>query len=1276
MRILAIRGKNLASLAGEFEVDFQAGPLADAGLFAICGPTGAGKSTLLDALCLALYDDTPRLRGADSRGVELPDVGTEKTSPNDRRNLLRRGCGEGWAEVDFVGNDGVAYRARWSVRRARGKIEGKLQQSEMALARLPDLQPVGGHTKGEVQRAVVERIGLSFEQFTRAVLLAQNEFFAFLKAGEDERAALLQTLTGTDRFERISRRAFERNKAEQQKLASLRDRLADQQPLSAEARAEHEVQRSATKATIAALEARDKALAARLAWYEELQRTRTREAAAADALEAAKTRRAEAAGRCSLLARVEAVQPARALTAECDRLAAERERIARQGTAADAAVTAATEARAGAAKRLESAATALAEVEAAQARFAPAIVEARALDTQIGTLAPQHERAVRALDEAAGAATRAHEAMTANAAALQARATELAQAQAWLAAHAGLAPLAESWQRWDALFGAATGAHAEQRAAQADVARLEAEAQTRARALDEAASAQAAAASTLQARAAAAAEADAQVQRFDLDALARRRAALDAQRERLRAASEAWRALNDHHAQRGELETEAKTLATSTREAEARLAATRTERPAAEAAATEAERAWRVVFEATGASVEALRARLEPDTPCPVCGATEHPYATHHPGLDDALARLTENRDARRKAAADLDVAERTLANALAELARRRTQLDARLAALAEQAAGLDAAWREAAAGIAAETETTPPVEAAEVAAWLATLGSGLATAQQQLAEDDARQREATSLQQTARRALDAARESAETAQRTLAQRQADAQATAAALKAAGETQTRAAQRLAATLAQLDAAHPGGEDWRGAWATDPAAYHRARSREAAAWLEKRTAAATAQNEHERLATESRGLAELHQQAESRRGDAARALAELNEALEAKRAARRAVFAGMGLPPATPEAAPRDAAPLGVAEIEAALAEALRVARDRQASEAEALKAAEQRLAAETATRRQLAETAAALATSAEQAAAALADWLAAFNAREAEPVAPADLNALLAHDAAWLAAEREALARLDTAVATAAGALAQAREQREAHESAGAASAPTGEDAPEDNPESLRAALAELRRTIDAAREHLGGIELALRRDDDIHRKSAELVAAIAAQEAAARIWAQMNDLIGSADGKKFRNYAQQMTLDILLAYANAHLDDLARRYRLERVPASLALMVIDRDMGNEPRSVHSLSGGESFLVSLALALGLASLSSHRVRVESLFIDEGFGSLDADTLRVAMDALDSLQAMGRKVGVISHVEEMTERIATRIRVQKLAGGQSRVEVVG
>lgn len=104
--------------------------------------------------------------------------------------------------------------------------------------------------------------------------------------------------------------------------------------------------------------------------------------------------------------------------------------------------------------------------------------------------------------------------------------------------------------------------------------------------------------------------------------------------------------------------------------------------------------------------------------------------------------------------------------------------------------------------------------------------------------------------------------------------------------------------------------------------------------------------------------------------------------------------------------------------------------------------------------------------------------------------------------------------------------------------------------------------------------------------------------------------------------------------------------------------------------------MGDEVRSVHYLSGGESFLVSLALALGLASLSSNRLKVESLFIDEGFGSLDPETLSTAMDALEKLHNDGRKVGVISHVQEMTERIPTQIRVIKLSGSRSKVEVTG
>ena len=134
-----------------------------------------------------------------------------------------------------------------------------------------------------------------------------------------------------------------------------------------------------------------------------------------------------------------------------------------------------------------------------------------------------------------------------------------------------------------------------------------------------------------------------------------------------------------------------------------------------------------------------------------------------------------------------------------------------------------------------------------------------------------------------------------------------------------------------------------------------------------------------------------------------------------------------------------------------------------------------------------------------------------------------------------------------------------------------------------------------------------------------------------------------------------------------------MLSYANKHLQELSRRYVLQRIPDTLGLQISDLDMGGEIRSVHSLSGGESFLISLALALGL---SSNRMQVESLFIDEGFGSLDIDTLRIAMDALERLQTGGRKIGVISHVQEMTERIAVQIQVEKINNGKSKISITG
>ena len=207
MRILRISLRNIASLAGTHTVDFTRDPFRTAGLFSICGPTGSGKSTLLDAICLALYERTPRLNGI--RGaVKLADGG-DSISQKDPANLLRRGTGEGFAEVAFVGVDNAIYTARWTVRRARNRPDGALQKTEMVLLRgnIPagtDGAIEQGGKKTEVIPVIAAKVGLSFEQFTRAVLLAQNDFATFLKADDKDRAEILQALTGTERFEAIS----------------------------------------------------------------------------------------------------------------------------------------------------------------------------------------------------------------------------------------------------------------------------------------------------------------------------------------------------------------------------------------------------------------------------------------------------------------------------------------------------------------------------------------------------------------------------------------------------------------------------------------------------------------------------------------------------------------------------------------------------------------------------------------------------------------------------------------------------------------------------------------------------------------------------------------------------------------------------------------------------------------------------------------------------------------------------------------------------------------
>ncbi|AVR97590.1 AAA family ATPase [Pseudoduganella armeniaca] len=1260
MKILRIGGKNLASLADEFSVDFGSEPLASSGLFAISGPTGAGKSTLLDALCLALYDRTPRL--VHARG-KTPDVG-EPISSDDPRTLLRRGSPEGYAEVDFVGNDGNAYRARWSVRRARTRAAGALQPTAMTLHTLPQLQPIGA-TKTEVKQEIEQRIGLNFEQFTRAVLLAQNEFATFLKSQDDERGVLMETLTGSTVYSELSKRAHERQKLELHKLQQLRDRLADQQPLSGEQRAETERLAREADAALAALDARRGVLEADLRWHEQAVRL----AQGVDEARAELARRSAAVGdaapRHAVLARYDAVQEARPLHDEIVRLAAEAAQ-ARAGAArceqeAEQARLA-QEAAGAAAQQLQAA---LAEAEAAQVAAAPQLDQAKALDARIEAMQPAHTQARATRDAAVAVVTQAAAALSDKR--NDRRKLQEAQqfGQAWLAEHRHWATLGQQWTRWDALFAQAGRALGQ---ANAFAAKLE---QARG-GMTQQRDAETAARDQLETAARRAtellAQRDAAMQAlaaFDGDALQQRRAALERRRAALAAGEKAWLDLAAKTTRATALDEQGAQLRATLAQAQAQLAQAQQDHAARKAALAQAERALALAEAACGDSVEALRDTLEDGLPCPVCGAEQHPYH----GNDKLHALLDQLRQDVAQGRAALDqliehgATQRALVNASTG---QLTQVDTERTALAAALATAQQRWHAAREAIAAAGDGSPAADGTEQ--WLADRLADVAAGSQALEQDEAGLRRAAAARDAAQRAYDEAM-AAQGKWQAAAANAATALAQAAAqLEALQSQQLDAQARLDTLLDELEPAFDGIEqdgDWKESWRAHPEHFHALRQAEGRQWLTQHAAIDERAVALAALEVELNALHEAHGKAAADEQAARAAFAAADEALQQARTQRLALWNG------TP-----------VREVEARLRAAGDAARARlQAQQEAAQQAAQQRTRCDEALaqgRRRIGELEEASVAATER----LATWLAGFQQARTEPdlFTPApdvgiasldELRALLAHPLEAIRAERQALQALEQAAAQARTVL----QEREAQCARHRETAPAD---PAQTLDTLRELLQALAAERHAAHEQATGYRLALAHDDERRRRASDVLADIERQEAVERKWARLSELIGSADGKKFRNYAQQFTLDVLLGYANAHLGQLAPRYQLQRIdnPAqpSLGLLVRDLHMGDDMRSVHSLSGGESFLVSLALALGLASLSSNRVRVESLFIDEGFGSLDAETLRVAMDALDNLQSMGRKVGVISHVQDMTERIATRISVLPGAGGRSTVSV--
>jgi DNA repair protein SbcC/Rad50 len=1244
MKILAIRGKNLASLASEFEIDFRLEPLASTGLFAICGPTGAGKSTLLDALSLALYDATPRLAKASGKGVGLPDVRDDTISPSDPRTLLRRGASEGFAEVDFVGNDGIELRARWSVRRARGKSEGKLQNAEISLLRLSDMQPIG-NLKSEVLIEIQTRLGLTFQQFTRAVLLAQNEFFAFLKADDNERASLLETLTGTNTYTGISVRAFVRAKAEQEAWERLQEQLADQKPLEAEAHQQLEHESNEAGKAAGDLEKQKAEREGHLGWYTVLeQHTRAEQKAQAEVARTLAEKKA-AEPRLAQFIRIEYVQNANPFVTELDRVSAEVKKSRNNVKHAEQQLTAASKVSQDAEAVLTTAKQTVTAAEHARTKVSADLDRAKNLDARIETLLPAHTQVKNNHTAAQKADSEAIMNLKAKKAELDTANHQLNDTGDWLTRNNRLQLLAEGWSRWDMLFSQAEKALSELEAAdKALVAAKQDEVEKNKTVSDAAAHHKTVETALHEAEA----QHEAAVQslvRFDPETMAASRKVHDSRRDRLTAAEQLWQELVVKLSRKAGVERTAGEQQAAIKKADAALSAALESKPACTAALEQAARSLKTAQIACTENVETLRDALEENSPCPVCGATNHPYAIQNPQYHVVLDSLKDEVNHRSQEVKEIERREATQ-KAIIEQSRALITAHENELGVLSAAIQIDtAAW--VAHPVAAELHDIAQEQQQD---WFTAQRKAVQDQLTALAKDEDDYRSATKAKNDSQARLDLVHP------QYLAAQQAESVAKAAleqellSGKVKSEKRNDIAIRLETALTEIDVAF-SGKDWRKEWHLNQAGFHQQQKKQADLWVTKREIADELQIEIGKFETEVKGLNDAAIKATDQFRNLSKAFEQADGDLKEIQKERQGLFAGRN-----------------VAEVEGEFAKAIEAAKTRQQTLEQSSQDALAGQARAVEAKRQARESLDMQERMLQTADQALAGWIVDYNLIHAdgEPLNLAQLRVLVAFDGEWIYRERNELQKLDIAIERASAVLKERQEQREKHEQA----CPT-HDAVEVVQEALKDIIAKLE-IVKARALELG---LLIRLDDERLQKSAALLEEISLQEVKTRLWAQLNELIGSADGKKFRNYAQQFTLDVLLGYANRHLTGLSRRYRLERVKHTLALLVVDQDMGDEKRSVHSLSGGESFLVSLALALGLASLSSNRVRVESLFIDEGFGSLDAETLVVAIDALDNLQSQGRKVGVISHVQEMTERIGTQIQVKRMSGGQSRVEVV-
>ena len=1259
MKIEKITLCNITSFEGEHVIDFNAEPLQSASLYAVTGDTGAGKSTLLDAICLALYDSAPRLDDIERTSKdELNADGEDKSSiqANDTRNVIRHGQKHAYCRVVFSMPDGASYEAEWS---CRMKKTGRLDAVSRKLVQLsPHKKTIAQGTSRAVQPVIDETTGLDYMQFSRTVMLAQGSFATFLQARRGEKSALLEKLTGTEIYGRISEKIYQQTTdAEMQlrEIESLRQGILAGCMEEAELK-EVETDLHQKESQHAHLQERIETLKTQLQWLADYEKM----LAHTDALE----KKCQQANKTLLdmddmrrqLEIYDHILPAQPICQQVEFLKRNQKELLQKEQETTAQLKVQNQKCEEAHKErmhlgeLCALAQRNLDVKSSDLRHGHTLTgELKMAEKQIATLQQQKQQGDANLEE-----VRKY---------IAEKRQEIAEAEKQqkelLLHHQHLAPHHVMFEKIELVRDKLTSLLAEsqrEKAANAEIAALQKKQEETASMLHSAEEKQQAAEVQLNALRGDLAMLRKVSENLNGEELEQEVHQLQQRLVTLSQASSLWKRIVAGYEQTEALDD---SVRRNTADVARRQKELERERMELDRLFGRYENIREAYTLSNSHNIVSLRKKLKEGTPCPVCGAAHHPYHTEtERELGEIIGNLEKDWEEIQALYRNKQQRVEELANTLANMSGTLHAERESLKKALEAQRTAEEEWEPFSKLDPSLAGCSPSADRVSRQAMLNLLTD---SCDKLLRE---RQQEFQTFNQTIRKTNDISSQIEALMTRMNLQRanlddlRTSRQVNRTTIDSLQQTSLRSSEARKQIYNDLNEMVTIS-GWFARWEQNPDAFRGEVVRMSQEW----TATTAALDDTQKKLGAMR---EEVLRTEVREREAARQAAELQEnisavaeGMQSKRDELRRMFGGL-----SPE------------EEETRLHTELRRAKQLE-------DAAADRLAAEKSARTRLetilSEITAHLDATRRQIAAGEAElhaWLT-KNAFQGVPLRADTLGELFASTTDWPSLRKRVDDARRAASLAAADALA-ARGQLMEH---GAHSPFSGQlpQTPQEISAMRDAANAE---TADATRSasQLAAAILALQTRISTHhsslREAASQQQALDDARRSLLEWRRLNSLLGSADGKRFRQLAQCLTFRTLVQSANACLRQLSPRYELRNPLGTLILEVSDRYMFDQRRYASSLSGGETFVVSLALALALAQISAGSLAIRSLFIDEGFGNLDQASLDLVMQTLERLEThQGRKVGIISHTLQIRQQISPQIHIVKQAAtGRSTIAI--